>query len=285
MLPLGLGFLAFAPAAVVFLRRGYEPAGVFDPMSREAALGYMFGDGSPFYLAVLSAGASFALLSVLSRRYLPAAMTAGTALMAVSLAAFAVSSEPRLLAMLLVGATIASAVAFEAACSGLPRSRVALTLVMALGIVAFVPGARSSATDVFAYYRVMDRDMAATIAFVDGEASEGTVAVASGRNGWPIGWWFEGLGGRHVLAGSEGRWLAFQGERRDADIVARLTTASTSAAAARDAHDSGVSLLVADRGRWDGWKRWLSEADAAVEVAFENDGYIVLRFADAEAAR
>jgi|GEM_PF-1670117 len=277
VMPVAVSLLAFAPTAATMTYRGYEPTPGIASMGLEADLAYTFGDARAFYAAALIFGASGA--AVLRLR--GSVLQAGAAMIVVAGAVFVVTSEQRLLAMLFVGAALCAAhVAGELVRTAPgPWVRGLVLAALGAGTLAFVPVALETNADVFDYYRILDDDLSATIDAVDHHPAPGTVAVAPGRDGWPIGWWFAGLGEREVVTGSNAGWLAFPGERDDAALVAAMTADGVaSGAAAELAGAEGIGFLVADQGTWTGWREWLTEPSPAVELVFANERYVVLRF-------
>lgn len=276
VLPVAVSLIVFAPTAATMTYRGYEPTPGIEPMGLESALAYTFGDARPFYMTVIL----FGILGGATLRLRGVALQTGAALFVVAGAAFVFSSEPRLLAMLFIGAVICAAGALGVLVRTAPRVWVrGLALVaVSAGALGFAGAAFETNATVFEYYRTFDADLAETVEAVDSHPAAGAVAVAPGRDGWPIGWWFEGLGDRDVVTGSDSGWLAFPGEREQANLVADLTAETVSADAAERALAEGIALLVADTGIWTGWRTWLSEPSPAVELAFANDRYVVLRF-------
>lgn len=276
--------MAFLPTLLAFSARGYEPSGL-GALGFEASLGYMFGDARPLYAVVFAVGGAYATYGAW-RRGASDSVLAGGALLLVAAVAFAASHEPRLLALALVGALVcvgAFAAEFARSLPGGAGRWVALTTpVLAL---TFATALVSPNREVFAYYRVFDDELDATLAFVRDEPEPGAVAVAPGRDGWPTGWWFRALGERPALTGAASEWLAFPDERDEAAVVEAIVGAVTSREAAERAEQANVRFVAGDQGSWLTWKSWLSEARPVVSLVYQDARYVVLRFDWPEAAR
>jgi hypothetical protein len=113
------------------------------------------------------------------------------------------------------------------------------------------------------------------------------VAVGPTHDGYPVGWWVEGLGRRRTLTGSDLIWLYFPDERARAKEAATIFLGAISLDAARTrARCLGADYLFVDKtwryfGTWSG-AIGLLPSDA---VVIDNSSLLLLRTRDRDSGR
>ncbi len=277
LMALIIAALISLPTLVRLRLDGYRPPVNATHVDLYGALRYSFLGALWFWIAVTAVG-GVAAVGFLRYRY-SAAVAAAAGLWLAGAVTLIATNEPRVVPVILIGSVISLAHAAERLTRSLRSPAAGNVLIVALAVSAVSIAARADQTaSYFSYYRVMDRELQATIDWTAQNATGGDIAVRSSSRGWPIGWWFEGLSGRYVLVGSNPQWLGFPEERRNALIVnALFDRPTTSAQAANQAGAAGLRYLIFNRQEWIGWQAWLSEPMPSVRVMYANDEFMVLQ--------
>jgi hypothetical protein len=245
-------------------------------------LNNLFKDNPAFwYLAVLAALGSPVLIMVRYSR--PLAVTTA-ALLLPPIAALLVLRESRFFFLLPIG--IATGLG---ACWSLFREpqrvnyrfdRIAIPIAAALLAIETILGMAAFPQQVDWYAAITPAEVTA-LHQLDGIAPRGaSLAVSPGadQQGWPIGWWVEGLLDRPTYYASYPQWLNFQDERRRSAIANQMFSASEGlSGAVRLARANNISFIVVAT-QWPGYQAWFSE-NAPLEgarVVIENDSMLVI---------
>jgi len=264
------------PTFAAFSRLGYSPPLEAVGLSIGDAWRYGTREAPILWLGVVTAGVAGSLGSLVTRPSAPAALA--LALLAVGGASFALSAEPRLLPLLLLGGLLGLPLGL----AGLARftkrgtARRLVTAVPALlALLLASPGDRAT-RDYLGFYRVLEPSLVSAANRI--EELGLPVAVRADRRGWPLGWWLEGLTTVPVAVGSDPRWLGFPDEQRTAADAVELFDGSLSPAELRSRADRlGVELLLVRKWEWIGWERWLAAEEPAVEPLFDDGDTLLLR--------
>ena len=108
---------------------------------------------------------------------------------------------------------------------------------------------------------------------------EATLAVGPApRNGWPFGWWVEGLLNRPTVYASNLRWLNFPDERRRASLANEMFSARVGIDGAIVlAKTNGISYIVV-ASEWPGYRVWLSNGRplATSMVLVSNESILII---------
>ena len=276
---LGAGFVAATPTLYVFVREGYAPSGLQSAISVKASFDYMFGEQRLLYIPMFSLSLLYSSLVLLGPRVRPRAVPFAVAL-AVLLPMFGWSAEPRLLPFMLVAATVTAAAAIYellSRSSFRPAARFATYAILTLAVLSFTQSSSQTNSNVYGFYRVYDEDLGRVLEYVAERDEQGTVAVAAGHDGWPLGWWAEATSDGPVLTGANAIWLGFPAERTEAAVVGALTdpgTPPTEVRAIVAEHD--ISLVVADRRFWSGYSAWASGTGRSFDIVLMRGPYVVL---------
>ena len=275
-----VALLGFLPTVLALRDAGYDAPVNPDGLALDAALRYALREAPWLWVAVVVASAVYLVLTPERRRDPTWQVTA--ALLAASLPLLIATGETRLVPPLLVGASLGLGLLLNdlwklgrtAVWAGLaPTLAVALPLLLWFQTDDVAAGA-------YDFYREADRSLLAAAALVEAHPGHGLAVVRKSADGWPAGWWFEGLTEKRIAVGSEEKWLAFPEERANARLAALLFDGTRpSAEIAHLAADRGVALLVVRKHEWIGWQRWLAEPTPALTVAYEDpaaDGFLVL---------
>ncbi len=272
-----LGVAAFLPTYLRMHDLGYKaplnPA-AFDPGQ---SLLYAFRNLRWFWLVLLFS--TFAFLCLSWPKHRSPEWIAAVSLGASPVAAFLLTGEPRLIPLLLVAAAITATWMVQQVLTG-PRSVPSASLaVPALALILLVaPGMRRQNEAFAVYYEVLNPSLLESIRWVDEHHTSQRVAVASIREGWPVGWWYGGLTSARIAVQSDEKWIAFPAELSDSALVDSLERAGSSSKAAKLAADHNIEFLVLRRAEWQGWRLWLDEPAAEVSLAHEDSEYVIIRF-------
>ena len=272
-----VGVLVYLPTAIAFQVAGYDPPVNSNNFNYRDAIGISIREADWLWWPIFIVGA--VAFPILYRRRANAAWQVGAALTAVSIALFLVTKEPRLLPPLIVGTAIGVGLALEAIWRMTwRRAWGAVPLVLAAAIpILLWPYADARAAELVQYYRVMDPSMRAAVRFVDQADPAGSVVIHQSRQGWPVGWWFEGLTDSTIKVGSDERWLGFSEERENARIAARLFDPKTTPADAVDfARRRSVELVVFRLSDWTGWQTWLLDPSLGVSKVYDDGVTMIL---------
>jgi hypothetical protein len=273
-----IAILCFLPVYIALERAGFRPP--FNPsqLGLQGALRYTIVEAPILWIGLFATALVFCALTVQHRAapmwQLQAALMLGSA------GGFVITREPRLVPMLTLGAVLAAGQVWQVLWERARSTPVAVLVPACALIVPVVlwPRADRRASDFYYYYRVAGPSMLDAATWVDAHHGDDRVVVRQDRNGWPIGWWFEGLTGAKVVVGSSLKWLAFPRERDNARLAGlffdqKLTSAQAAELAARN----HVDLLVFRKWDWIGWQAWLAEPAPAVEAVFDDGQFMILR--------
>jgi hypothetical protein len=273
-----LAVLCFLPVYIALERAGFRPP--FNPsqLGLEGSLLYAIVEAPVLWIGLFATALAFVTITVRDRA--APIWQLETALMLSGIAGLIVTREPRLVPLLTLGSVLAVGQVWQALWER-AKDTAAAVLVAACALVVPVllwPRADTRAADFYSYYRVVSPSMLEAADWIDANHDDGRVVVRHDRNGWPIGWWFEGLTGANFVVGSSLKWLAFPRERENARLAGQFFDQKlTSAQAAELAARSRVDLLVYRKWDWIGWEAWLAEPSPAVEVAFDDGQFMILR--------
>ena len=267
-----IGVLTFLPPFLINRGEGFSPLFNAASLNFGSVLHYPFTEAVWFWWTFIAVSTLYLALNV--RRRSSVLWQTSAALVAAGLLGMALSGEPRLALALIVGATLAAAIALQAILTksrGTIVANLAIPAAVALPLL-LLPLSDTRARDLYNYYGIADRSLIETAAWVDAEHQGRTVAVARNKESWPLGWWFEGLTGAEILVGSDERWLGFPAEREAARIVNRFVDQPLTSAEVRAlARQSGVELLVVKQADWPISRIWQSGEDP-LPVVFTDAG-------------
>lgn len=229
------------------------------------------------WIAVFTTGLLF--LGISHKDRFTALWKVQTALLIVPLALFVVTREPRLIPPILVGASLATGSALHALWQ---ESRGTAWVGIPLLLAAIVPVLLWPLSDVraredIAYYRVADQSLIRTADWLNAHPTNGLVVIRQNGQGWPVGWWFEGLTHATIAVGSNTKYLAFPGERDHANLANQFFDQTRTAGQVRQfATETGVAYLVFKKWEWIGWQSWHAENDPALKVVFDDGEYMIV---------
>jgi hypothetical protein len=134
------------------------------------------------------------------------------------------------------------------------------------------------------YYQALTPGTVKAIDWVKAHTDDSAlVAVTPYRDGPSIGWWIEGLAGRHTLTASNLRWLHFDSERVTAQQAARIfANGVPTVRSLQNAKAKHVTLVFIDK-RWSEFQTGRVASlrrEAPTAVVFENQAVVVLSTAD-----
>ncbi len=147
-----------------------------------------------------------------------------------------------------------------------------LVLQSALGISTF--------REQVAFYSTLTPGIISGLGQLDRVAPpEARLAVGPApRNGWPFGWWVEGLLDRPTVYASNLRWLNFPDERRRASLANEMFSTDTGVGGAISlAKANGVNYIVVAT-EWPGYEAWLSNGGPfdGSRVIVSNDSILII---------
>lgn len=264
--------VAFSPTAVSLLSSSYQPAINASASSHLDAFRYAFPDPTWLWAIVLASG--IGSLAARYRTRTPLWRTAA-ALILLSVLPFALTAESRLLPPLTAGALLGLGMAIEDLRWRARAPRLAGGAAAAIALSALLLVADQRADIAFDFFRVVDRSTLDTAEWLEVHA-DGRVAVREDRRGWPVGWWFRGLTDGEFVVGSQERWLAFTEEVSDARVARELFAAASADEARAVASRYRVTIAVARKWEWIGWRRWVAIDQSPVPVLYDDGTYIVL---------
>jgi hypothetical protein len=131
-----------------------------------------------------------------------------------------------------------------------------------------------------AYYQALTPSVVDAINWTRTHSDASTlIAVTPYRDGPALGWWVEGLAGRHTLTGSNLRWLHFASERATAEEAASVFASGVpTVEGLRRARALQVDFLFIDK-RWSDFQTGRVASlrrESPHSVAFENSAVVVL---------
>lgn len=194
--------------------------------------------------------------------------------------AFLATGEPRLLPFMIIGGVGAFTRALDEIGQWSFECEIASRLAPPILIVLLVPSALRFNESLANYYTALDPPAIETIHWLSNSSDDGAAAVASIRQGWPIGWWFAGLSSRRIVVQSDERWIAFPKEVAESRLVDRLLyNTDDSHEACTLASTAGIRFLVFRQAEWEETSYWTDGPDPQfAEAVFYNSEYSVLRF-------
>ena len=266
--------LCLLPTLVAFRQAAYAPPLSTGSATRLEAWAYGMRE-APWLWVVLVITAM--VVAFRGARVASAWRTRAGAVMAMGgLAGFALTTEVRVLPLVVLGTVLILA-------DGLAALEVPqYPMVLPAAVIVFswwisIAGTRE-AKGFFAFYQTLDGSMLAAAEVIDAETFPGAVAAQADARQWPVGWWYEGLTTTPIMVGSNPRWLGFPDELVRADVAAHLFDGSLTSDALRSAAtEAGVGGFVIRKWDWIGWQRWLDAENPAVEVVFDDNEIVVLR--------
>ena len=272
------GAVVFSLVGVSLLRAHYDPAVDASGSSLGAALRYAFPTVRWLWWLLGAAGV-FGLLATWKLAPLRREWRVAVSLVLVSVIAFPLTGEARLLPPLVLGLGIGIAIAVGSA--GRDGDRLmwsSLGTAVLAGVLAVAwPSTDQKAQIAFDYYHVLTPSLVRTAAFLDEYPEKGEAAIRTDIRGWPVGWWFRGLSNRPVLVGSDSQWLGFPRERVQAQAVDSIFSETSSPDAVRQiALSAGVRFLVYRPRDWPGWNGWSFDAGSPLVKIYDDGTYEVL---------
>lgn len=273
--------LLFAATTIAFARAGYSAPLAASARDVAEAWQYATREAPLVWLALILA--SVVALAAAWHQREAASWLLATSLVFPAGVLASLSGQARLIPPVLIG----TAIAVTLGTSEVSRHFRASPLPLGLSLAALAAGlalsADRAAADYAEFYRVVDPSLVRAANAIAADDAPGSVAVRQDRRGWPIGWWFEALQQRPVIAGSDPRWLGFPGERANARVADALfdghLDAETFRARAEAAH---VRYLVIPKWDWIGWDRWLRRMQFPVKVLFDDNKTLVLQVVEPE---
>jgi hypothetical protein len=103
-------------------------------------------------------------------------------------------------------------------------------------------------------------------------------AGRAGDQGWPYGWWVEGLLDRPTYYASSSNWLNFADERRRAAIAnAIFNSPDGMSGGIRLAREDRISYIVVNTA-WSGYRDWVSRGSAldGATVVLDTESILVI---------
>jgi len=238
------------------------------------------------WLALGIIGGTLTAWMVLARRCLCLADVV-TAIVASSLLTFVLVREMRSVHLIQVGVLLSVGVVItfldkEAAASLVRVSRQTLRYLAVIFVVTVLSavllfGEQRSQSS-FAWYRVVDSQVLASLDWLKENGSPGDVVVAGeSPRGNILGWWVEGYANLPTYLAVDPRWLAFHEEREQSEIAYRfISSNSDPAELCRLAQEYGIRFLFLHREMINSPLPKLTEA--GFTIGFINESTIVWRF-------
>lgn len=273
-----LGAAVFIPSYLEMQQLGYSPP--INPVrwDFEDALAYGLRPVPAFWLVVLAIGLGW-LIANLRRRDDPRWWFTFSLACAPAIA-FVSTGEPRLLPVLIIVGLCSVVWTLSDIEQWSFESKVACRLVLPVTALLMYPATADFSGSLASYYAVLNPSALETIDWLEHEPEPGGAAVASIRQGWPVGWWFAGLSDRRIYVQSDERWIAFPREVDESRLVDVLLYRSEDSLAACTAASSvGLSFLVFRQAEWQETAFWRDGHDPLyASIAFANQEYTVLKF-------
>lgn len=266
----------FAPVFLILRRDGYGAPLSAGGMNAQLALRQAVAEARWLWIPVIATGSVFIAFSFPPRRF--AVWAVAAALLLATLLLFPATGEIRLLPLLSTGALLGVGLGLEELrrrSTGTIWSKLPLTAA-AVFVVLLYPLANADAAAQLHYYRVADRSLLNTTAWIAGHADQHRVVVREDGRNWPVGWWFEGLTRATIVVGSDPRWLAFPQERENAALVDRFFDPQENAEDVRAlAATTNVRFLVF-RKDWSDWQRWAAQMIPPFTVVYDDGEYEIV---------
>ena len=270
--------LAFLPTLLLLARADYAPPLNVLEADLASLWTYSAAEAPWFWLWLTVAGLVYLLLTTDRRN--EATWKVGAACALVGIVAYVWSGEARVFPPIVIGSSIGTGLALHSILSSSQSSVWRLPTAVLLAAFVLVLWARTDVRmgDVYSYYRVADGSLMETASWIDQRRDEGTFVARHGRNIWPIGWWFEGLTEARVVVGGDERLLAFPEERANARLAAQFFDRdATSERIDQLTAETGARYLVIRVSEWPAWEGWFERVQPSVEVAFDNDDFMIFR--------
>lgn len=116
--------------------------------------------------------------------------------------------------------------------------------------------------------------------------SVGPAPNLSNQEGWPLGWWVEGILDRPTFYASDLQWLYLPDERRRANLANQMFSRDEGFGSAIPlARSNGITYIVVAKA-WAGYQVWISNKGSpqGVQVVIDNDSLLVLSISPLDSA-